>query len=122
MCKESLIDNKFEAAIINTSQQTTDKEENVPILNEPQNCTLVSVKKMNWYTTTIEDDIKHLFNSVDKKSEGFELVGKQDKICQADGAWTPKELPTCVHTKEDKIDGFANINQPAISTNDEHNT
>lgn len=28
--------------------------------------------------------------------EGYELVGKQEKFCQADGAWTPKELPTCV--------------------------
>jgi len=28
--------------------------------------------------------------------EGYELVGKQERFCQADGAWTPKELPTCV--------------------------
>ncbi|XP_055372262.1 uncharacterized protein LOC129606153 isoform X4 [Condylostylus longicornis] len=28
--------------------------------------------------------------------EGYELVGKQDRYCQADGNWTPKELPTCV--------------------------
>lgn len=28
--------------------------------------------------------------------EGYELVGKQEKYCQADGAWSPKELPTCV--------------------------
>ncbi|XP_018896895.2 sushi, von Willebrand factor type A, EGF and pentraxin domain-containing protein 1 isoform X2 [Bemisia tabaci] len=28
--------------------------------------------------------------------EGFELVGRQDTICQADGTWFPRELPTCV--------------------------
>lgn len=28
--------------------------------------------------------------------EGYELVGKQAADCQADGAWSPKELPTCV--------------------------
>lgn len=28
--------------------------------------------------------------------EGYELVGKSEKYCQADGAWSPKELPTCV--------------------------
>lgn len=28
--------------------------------------------------------------------EGYELVGKSERYCQADGSWTPKELPTCV--------------------------
>lgn len=28
--------------------------------------------------------------------DGYELVGKQAADCQADGAWSPKELPTCV--------------------------
>ncbi|XP_021700723.1 sushi, von Willebrand factor type A, EGF and pentraxin domain-containing protein 1 [Aedes aegypti] len=28
--------------------------------------------------------------------EGYELVGKAERYCQADGSWTPKELPTCV--------------------------
>ncbi|KPJ01115.1 CUB and sushi domain-containing protein 1 [Papilio xuthus] len=28
--------------------------------------------------------------------QGFELVGKAERYCQADGAWAPKELPTCV--------------------------
>lgn len=28
--------------------------------------------------------------------EGYELVGKVERYCQADGSWTPKELPTCV--------------------------
>lgn len=27
---------------------------------------------------------------------GYELVGKQERFCQADGSWTPKETPTCV--------------------------
>lgn len=28
--------------------------------------------------------------------EGYELVGKTEKLCLADGTWTPKELPQCV--------------------------
>lgn len=28
--------------------------------------------------------------------QGFELVGKAERYCQSDGAWAPKELPTCV--------------------------
>lgn len=28
--------------------------------------------------------------------EGYELVGKQERFCQTEGAWAPKELPTCV--------------------------
>lgn len=28
--------------------------------------------------------------------EGYELVGKLERFCQADGAWSPKELPSCV--------------------------
>lgn len=27
---------------------------------------------------------------------GYELVGKQERTCQSDGSWAPKELPTCV--------------------------
>ncbi|XP_055836600.1 protein lev-9-like isoform X4 [Episyrphus balteatus] len=27
---------------------------------------------------------------------GYELVGKHERYCQANGSWTPKELPTCV--------------------------
>lgn len=29
-------------------------------------------------------------------AEGFELVGRNERTCQADGAWAPKELPSCV--------------------------
>ncbi|XP_070168047.1 protein lev-9 [Polyergus mexicanus] len=29
-------------------------------------------------------------------SEGYELVGKAEKLCLADGTWIPKELPQCV--------------------------
>lgn len=29
-------------------------------------------------------------------SEGYELVGKSERFCQATGDWSPKELPTCV--------------------------
>ncbi|XP_050510786.1 complement factor H isoform X3 [Diabrotica virgifera virgifera] len=29
-------------------------------------------------------------------AEGYELVGKNERYCQADGTWNPKELPTCV--------------------------
>lgn len=28
--------------------------------------------------------------------EGYELVGKAERICLADGTWAPKELPQCV--------------------------
>lgn len=28
--------------------------------------------------------------------DGYELVGKLERFCQADGSWTPKELPSCV--------------------------
>ncbi|XP_017775518.1 PREDICTED: CUB and sushi domain-containing protein 3 isoform X2 [Nicrophorus vespilloides] len=28
--------------------------------------------------------------------DGFELVGRNERFCQADGTWSPKELPTCV--------------------------
>ncbi|XP_065167243.1 CUB and sushi domain-containing protein 3-like isoform X3 [Atheta coriaria] len=29
-------------------------------------------------------------------AENFELVGKSERFCQADGTWIPKDLPTCV--------------------------
>ncbi|XP_049824701.1 sushi, von Willebrand factor type A, EGF and pentraxin domain-containing protein 1 isoform X2 [Aethina tumida] len=29
-------------------------------------------------------------------AEGYELVGRNERFCQSDGTWTPKELPTCV--------------------------
>lgn len=29
-------------------------------------------------------------------SEGYDLVGKSERFCQAQGDWSPKELPTCV--------------------------
>ncbi|XP_026477208.1 CUB and sushi domain-containing protein 1-like [Ctenocephalides felis] len=29
-------------------------------------------------------------------AEGFELVGKEERFCQADGSWAPKDLPMCV--------------------------
>ncbi|XP_060533491.1 sushi, von Willebrand factor type A, EGF and pentraxin domain-containing protein 1 isoform X2 [Cylas formicarius] len=29
-------------------------------------------------------------------AEGYELVGRTERYCQADGTWTPKEVPTCV--------------------------
>lgn len=29
-------------------------------------------------------------------ADGFELVGRPDRHCQADGTWSPKELPACV--------------------------
>ncbi|CAH0550197.1 unnamed protein product [Brassicogethes aeneus] len=29
-------------------------------------------------------------------AEGYELVGRNERFCQADGTWMPKELPTCV--------------------------
>lgn len=28
--------------------------------------------------------------------EGYELVGKSERFCQATGDWSPKEMPTCV--------------------------
>ena len=29
-------------------------------------------------------------------ADGFELVGRNERYCQADGTWTPKDLPACV--------------------------
>ncbi|KAL1513275.1 hypothetical protein ABEB36_002702 [Hypothenemus hampei] len=29
-------------------------------------------------------------------AEDYELVGRGDRLCQSDGTWTPKDLPTCV--------------------------
>ncbi|XP_075238075.1 hig-anchoring scaffold protein isoform X6 [Lycorma delicatula] len=29
-------------------------------------------------------------------ADGFELVGRSERFCQADGTWSPKELPACV--------------------------
>lgn len=29
-------------------------------------------------------------------SPGFDLVGRANRYCQADGTWTPSELPICV--------------------------
>lgn len=29
-------------------------------------------------------------------ADGFELVGRNERTCQADGTWLPKELPACV--------------------------
>lgn len=29
-------------------------------------------------------------------ADSFELVGRSERFCQADGIWSPKELPTCV--------------------------
>jgi len=48
--------------------------------------------------------------------EGFELVGKQEKFCQADGSWSPKELPTCVHLTVNEAQGHANTIQAATAS------
>lgn len=29
-------------------------------------------------------------------ADGYELVGRNERFCQADGTWSPKDLPTCV--------------------------
>lgn len=29
-------------------------------------------------------------------AEGYELVGRAERYCQADGTWSPRELPSCV--------------------------
>ncbi|XP_055302678.1 protein lev-9 isoform X3 [Sitodiplosis mosellana] len=31
--------------------------------------------------------------------EGYELVGKSERFCQATGDWSPKEMPTCVQNQ-----------------------
>lgn len=33
-------------------------------------------------------------------ADGYELVGKSEKICVADGTWLPPELPKCVEVKK----------------------
>lgn len=31
-----------------------------------------------------------------KCSEGYELIGKSERLCHSDGYWVPKDLPACV--------------------------
>lgn len=31
-----------------------------------------------------------------KCSDGFELIGKSERLCHSDGYWVPKDLPACV--------------------------
>lgn len=31
-----------------------------------------------------------------KCSDGYELIGKSERLCHSDGYWVPKDLPSCV--------------------------
>ena len=36
-------------------------------------------------------------------AEGFELVGRKERLCQPDGQWNPHELPSCVRKLQTSI-------------------
>ncbi|KAL4708940.1 hypothetical protein ACJJTC_014968, partial [Scirpophaga incertulas] len=60
---------------------------------EPRSCGEPGDVPHGWVTADC-----HTFGcrAVVQCGQGFELVGKAERYCQADGAWAPKELPTCV--------------------------
>ncbi|CAB3232406.1 unnamed protein product [Arctia plantaginis] len=60
---------------------------------EPRSCGEPGDVPHGWVTADC-----HTFGcrAVFQCGQGFELVGKAERYCQADGAWAPKELPTCV--------------------------
>ncbi|XP_041978220.1 uncharacterized protein LOC121732407 isoform X2 [Aricia agestis] len=60
---------------------------------EPRSCGEPGDVPHGWVTADC-----HSFGcrAVVQCGQGFELVGKAERYCQADGAWAPKELPTCV--------------------------
>ncbi|KAJ0171288.1 hypothetical protein K1T71_012838 [Dendrolimus kikuchii] len=60
---------------------------------EPRSCGEPGDVPHGWVTADC-----HTFGcrAVVQCGQGFELVGKAERYCQADGAWSPKELPTCV--------------------------
>ncbi|XP_045513614.1 uncharacterized protein LOC123707539 isoform X2 [Pieris brassicae] len=60
---------------------------------EPRSCGEPGEVPHGWVTADC-----HTFGcrAVVQCGQGFELVGKAERYCQADGAWAPKELPTCV--------------------------
>ncbi|CAG4983220.1 unnamed protein product [Parnassius apollo] len=64
---------------------------------EPRSCGEPGDVPHGWVTADC-----HTFGcrAVVQCGQGFELVGKAERYCQADGAWAPKELPTCVQGGE----------------------
>lgn len=48
-------------------------------------------------------------------ADGFELVGRSDRHCQADGSWSPKELPACVRKLHSRFLPATRIVQPKCS-------
>ncbi|CAH2250497.1 jg9593 [Pararge aegeria aegeria] len=60
---------------------------------EPRSCGEPGDAPHGWVTADC-----HTFGcrAVVQCGQGFELVGKAERYCQADGFWAPKELPTCV--------------------------
>ncbi|KAM3956627.1 LOW QUALITY PROTEIN: hig-anchoring scaffold protein, partial [Aphomia sociella] len=60
---------------------------------EPRSCGEPGDVPHGWVTADC-----HTFGcrAVVQCGQGFELVGKAERYCQADGVWAPKELPTCV--------------------------
>ncbi|VVC93465.1 unnamed protein product [Leptidea sinapis] len=60
---------------------------------EPRSCGEPGDVPHGWVTADC-----HTFGcrAVVQCGQGFELVGKAERYCQSDGAWAPKELPTCV--------------------------
>ena len=46
-----------------------------------------------WHTANCYSYTCHAFYTC---ADGYELVGRAERVCQADGTWAPKDLPTCV--------------------------
>jgi len=47
-----------------------------------------------------------------KCSEGFELIGKSERLCHSDGYWVPKDLPACVRKYFNSELGCACVRMP----------
>ncbi|KAG7211048.1 hypothetical protein KM043_016409 [Ampulex compressa] len=60
---------------------------------EPKNCGSPADIANGWHAGECYNyDCRVLYHCAD----GYELVGKAEKLCLADGTWTPKESPQCV--------------------------
>ncbi|KAK7593077.1 hypothetical protein V9T40_007829 [Parthenolecanium corni] len=65
---------------------------------EPRSCGTPTEIANGWHTgECFTFNCKATYHCED----GYELVpeGRAEKICQADGTWSPKELPSCVHVQ-----------------------
>ncbi|XP_008552444.1 uncharacterized protein LOC103574714 [Microplitis demolitor] len=64
------------------------------IICKPVNCKLPPDIANGWHGGECYTyDCRITYHCVD----GYKLVGKPEKICLADGTWSPKEVPQCLH-------------------------